>query len=172
MEKAVGNMSDVESILAGNGQVKHAERLGKIRGYMEQIDTSEDLNVEKLKHVFDLIDESLIEEYESGLRGLDRVWLERNNLNGLNTRRSEMEILAFILHIAREGVNKTKILYQANLSFSQMKNYLRFLITAGFLEEESKKKKGSLFRTTNKGNLFIYHWLKMLRLLETDTVFT
>ena len=78
-----------------------------------------------------------------------------------------MELLAFILKAARKGVNKTEILYKANLSGRQLKKYLLFLSNAGFLKEDNRKKR-SLYKTSSKGSLFLYHWVRILQLLETE----
>ncbi|MEE8402361.1 MAG: winged helix-turn-helix domain-containing protein [Candidatus Hydrothermarchaeaceae archaeon] len=80
---------------------------------------------------------------------------------GLNNRRSEMEIVANILDIARQGVNKTKILYKANLSYIQLKNYVGFLLEKGLLERI-----GRTYSTTKKGTLFLITWQNTLLLLE------
>lgn len=80
---------------------------------------------------------------------------------GLNNRRSEMEIIANILDIARKGVKKTKILYKANLSYVQLKNYVSFLLEKGLL-----KKVENEYSTTKKGTLFLITWQNTLMLLE------
>jgi predicted transcriptional regulator len=53
-------------------------------------------------------------------------------------RRSRFDIIVDILTTSIEGVNKTKIVYDANLNFKVAKEYLDFLIEAGLLEEISK----------------------------------
>ena len=54
-----------------------------------------------------------------------------------NKRRSEIEIIADILKISKNGARKTEILYQCNLSFTQCNNYLSFLINKDILEEKT-----------------------------------
>ena len=80
---------------------------------------------------------------------------------GLNNRRSEMEIIATILDITKQGVKKTKILYKANLSYVQLKNYVSFLLEKGLLENI-----GNMYSTTKKGRLFLITWQNTLMLLE------
>ncbi|MEE9564437.1 MAG: winged helix-turn-helix domain-containing protein, partial [Candidatus Hydrothermarchaeaceae archaeon] len=63
--------------------------------------------------------------------------------------------------IARQGVNKTNILYRANLSYTQLKNYVAFLLEKGLLEHIGNK-----YSTTNKGRLFLITWQNTLVLLE------
>ena len=49
-------------------------------------------------------------------------------------RRSKEEIIEQILEICNKPTNKTKIVYQANLSFHTADPYLDLLVDAGFLE--------------------------------------
>jgi predicted transcriptional regulator len=142
------------------------ERLDKIRTFIDDLDYPHEVKFEKLKVVFDLIDEDLISEYDQGLKWLEKSNLGEHCLKGLYNRRSEMEILSSILKVAREGSNKTRILYQSNLNYHQLKTYLGFLMQKGFLQEVKKTRRRSLFITTSKGNLFLYHWLKILYLFD------
>jgi predicted transcriptional regulator len=137
-----------------------------VKEFLTHLEDTKNLNADKLSHLFNMIDDQLTAD-SKGSGGLNKVDLERSTLPGLNNRRSEMEILAFMLKSARNGVIKTAILYSANLSGRQLKKYLTFLTDAGFLKEETKKKRGAIFKTTSKGNLFLYHWIKILNLLET-----
>lgn len=73
-----------------------------------------------------------------------------------------MEIAAKIIEIAQSGVVKTKILYGATLSFSQLKDYLEFLQENGLLEYISEKK---LYRTTEKGMHFLYGYEELQHML-------
>ena len=52
----------------------------------------------------------------------------------VNQRRSDVEIIAEMLRIGERGAAKTKIMYNANMSYSQMKKYLRFLTNQGYLD--------------------------------------
>ncbi len=73
----------------------------------------------------------------------------------INNRRGELEILITILELAKNSVKKTEILYQANLSYFQLKNYLSFLETKNLIvEEKGRDEDGNVyrtFRTTKKG---------------------
>ena len=71
----------------------------------------------------------------------------------INNRRGELEILIDILNLASRGVKKTEILYQVNLSYSQLKNYLSFLTERDFVREERDKNEHTykIFRITVKG---------------------
>jgi predicted transcriptional regulator len=69
--------------------------------------------------------------------------------------RDRTEIIALILTSASRmsGVLKTKIMYEAFLSFSQLEEYVELLLRNGLLEHDELKK---TYKTTEKG----------LRLLE------
>jgi predicted transcriptional regulator len=125
-----------------------------------------DPNYEKIRFIFDLMDEEFLENYEKSELFIGRVNLERKCLNGLNNRRSEIEILAFILKTARGGVKKTKLLYEVNLSGLQLKKYMGFLTGSGFIRQKKISKKSTMYTTTQKGILLLYHWIKIVTLLE------
>ena len=74
--------------------------------------------------------------------------------------RSRTEIIAEILEIANtdNGANKTRIMYNAFLSYTQLKQYLSLLLEndlVNYLKEEQT------YRTTHKGKHFLhlYHQL-------------
>jgi predicted transcriptional regulator len=72
----------------------------------------------------------------------------------VNNRRSELNIIAEILDLSKEGTRKTNILYKGNLSYTQIQDYLPFLIDKEVLEEYMIKKKGrryKYYKTTTKG---------------------
>lgn len=70
----------------------------------------------------------------------------------VNNRRSEMEIIRDILSLTHrgDGAKKTQILYQTNLSYTQLKDYLSFLLKKEFvrLEENGSAK---LYVATTRG---------------------
>lgn len=63
-----------------------------------------------------------------------------------------MEIAAKVLEIAQKSVIKTTIMYGAFLSFTQLREYLDFLIENELLEHIPEK---NLYRTTDKGKRFL-----------------
>jgi predicted transcriptional regulator len=69
--------------------------------------------------------------------------------------RNRTEIIALILTSASRmnGVLKTKIMYEAFLSFSQLEDYIALLLRNGLIEHDELRK---TYKTTEKG----------LRLLE------
>ena len=52
----------------------------------------------------------------------------------VNGRRSEFEIIKKILDLSKDGAKKTKLLYQGNLSYNQLKSYLLILVEKNILE--------------------------------------
>ena len=87
----------------------------------------------------------------------------------VNNRRSELDIITEILNLSIKGSKKTDILYKGNLSYTQIQNYLPFLIDKDVLEECMIKKKGRnyiFYRTTSKGLSLLASAQKTLHLLE------
>lgn len=80
-------------------------------------------------------------------------------------RRDRLHIMAEIIEATKESQLKTRIMYSANLSFSQVNEYLSFLTERGFLRvrvENGKK----LYETTPKGNQYIENYREMSNLLR------
>lgn len=72
----------------------------------------------------------------------------------INNRRSEIEIINEILNISIKGARKTEILYQGNMSYSQLKSYLPLLIDKNIVEEYKVFNNGNtttMYKTTIKG---------------------
>lgn len=72
----------------------------------------------------------------------------------VNSRRSELEIIAEILSLSENGAKTTEILYRGYMSYTQIKKYLPYLVDKNILEEQSKKNGNSYSRTyvtTEKG---------------------
>ena len=69
----------------------------------------------------------------------------------VNERRSDVEIIAEMLRIGENGAAKTKIMYSANMSYSQMKKYLRFLIGQGYLDSVRAGNLPVTYQATDRG---------------------
>ncbi len=80
--------------------------------------------------------------------------------------RSRTEIAATILETVRCGTTKTKIMYKAYLSYTQIKEYLKFLQDKGLMEYEQGT---SIFRITEKGILFLRAYEEITTLVNKDT---
>lgn len=55
----------------------------------------------------------------------------------MNNRRSEIEIIGTILNLSKNGAKITEILYKGNFSYSQLKEYMNFLLKKEILEEKT-----------------------------------
>jgi predicted transcriptional regulator len=83
--------------------------------------------------------------------------------------RDKLYIIAEILDIAEEtnGVLKTQIMYRANLSYTQLNDYLEFLLKNGLLTKvvlDNKK----VYKTTPKGIQFLQSYREITELLRTE----
>ena len=80
-------------------------------------------------------------------------------------RRDRLGITADILEIARNGCLKTQIMYRSSLSFSQLNEYLGFLLEATLLKSTKESTK-VVYRTTRKGLDFLQNYYKIMDLLR------
>ena len=69
----------------------------------------------------------------------------------VNQRRSNNEIIAEMLKIGENGAGKTKIMYNANLSYSQIQKYLGYLISQGFINKLELGNPSVTYRVTESG---------------------
>ncbi len=80
-------------------------------------------------------------------------FLKKIKTNSPVKYRSRTEIVSEILELAKgDGVSKTRIMYGAYLSFSQLKEYLNLLLYNGMLVHNKANNK---YRTTQKGLDFL-----------------
>ncbi|MCW4008234.1 MAG: winged helix-turn-helix domain-containing protein [Candidatus Bathyarchaeota archaeon] len=80
-------------------------------------------------------------------------------------RRDKLNIIAEILEIAKEGTLKTQIMYKANLSFTQLNEYLRFMLKNELLKKLSDKGK-TVYAATPKGLDFLQRYCELTELLK------
>ena len=66
--------------------------------------------------------------------------------------RSRTEIVEMILEASRVGATKTKIMYKAYLSYTQVKEYLSFLLENDLVKYEEGSQ---VYRITEKGLHFL-----------------
>ena len=81
--------------------------------------------------------------------------------------RNRLEIIADILEVAKEGQLKTRILYDGNLSFAQLNEYLALMIKMGLLEVNMDNEK-RVYRTTNKGFKYLESYEEISSLLTKE----
>ena len=65
--------------------------------------------------------------------------------------RGRLQIIADILSVVRGGAKKTHVMYQANLSFTLLKRYLKEVLEAGLVKCEDE----DLYRLTGRGQKFL-----------------
>ncbi len=82
-------------------------------------------------------------------------------------RRDQVSIIASILAISKEGALKTNIMYRANLSFSQLNDYLPFLQDNGLIAPSTVEKKEG-YVITKKGLDFLKKHRELTKLLEAN----
>ncbi|MBX5326163.1 hypothetical protein HM002_00370 [Candidatus Bathyarchaeota archaeon A05DMB-4] len=78
-----------------------------------------------------------------------------------------MYIIAEILDIAKEGTLKTQIMYRANLSFTQLNEYLDLLVNMKLvgLQESGEK---IIYKTTPKGLQYLQNYKEIIELLKNN----
>jgi len=87
--------------------------------------------------------------------------------NPSSKRRDRLYIIAEILEIAREGTLKTQVMYRANLSFTQLNDYLGFMLKISLLNKVSENGK-EIYRATMKGMDFLQRHHEIVELLRTE----
>jgi len=87
--------------------------------------------------------------------------------NPSSKRRDRLYIIAEILEIAREGTLKTQVMYRANLSFTQLNDYLGFMLKISLLNKVSENGK-EIYRATMKGMDFLQRYHEIVELLKTE----
>ena len=78
----------------------------------------------------------------------------------MNNRRSNIEIIADMLRVGENGAGKTKIMYNANMSYSQIPKYLGFLISHGFITKMKMGNPSVTYHVTESG-------LKLLKSIDS-----
>ena len=97
-------------------------------------------------------------------RGLARfLELVKNPIDS-RRRRDRLSIMAEFLDVAREGALKTRIMYQANLSFAQLNEYLTLVIDLNLLEAV-KTSERTIYKTTEKGLRYLQSYKEIIELL-------
>jgi len=86
-------------------------------------------------------------------------------------RRDRHQIISDILRIARFGELKTRIMYNANLSFAQTNEYLSFLLETGLLGtvEHHNPKDKTLYKTTYKGLDYLNAYKELINCFKNES---
>jgi len=91
--------------------------------------------------------------------------LENESVETPRKRRDRLYIIADILVIAKDGSLKTQIMYRANLSFAQLKEYLNFLLKRELLKVNTENRK-TFYKTTSKGVKYLENYEEISNLLR------
>jgi predicted transcriptional regulator len=75
-------------------------------------------------------------------------------------RRSNIEIIADMLRVGENGAGKTEIMYTANMSFSQIQKYLKYLVNQGFINKVNMDNTMVAYQLTDSG-------FKLLKAIDT-----
>jgi predicted transcriptional regulator len=80
-------------------------------------------------------------------------------------RRDKLAIVADILEIAKGGCLKTQIMYKANLSFTQLNDYLTFMLMQNFIARVYADGK-EIYKVTDTGLDFLQRHSQLVKLLK------
>jgi len=78
----------------------------------------------------------------------------------VNRRRSDIEIIADMMEVGENGAGKTRIMYGANMSYSQIQKYLGYLMRQGFIDKVEVGNPVVTYQMTDSG-------LKLLQLINS-----
>ena len=82
-------------------------------------------------------------------------------------RRDKLCIIAEILEIAKNGTLKTQIMYKANLSFTQLNEYLKLMLKIRLLAKLAYNGK-DVYTATEKGSDFLQRHSELTELLKGE----
>jgi predicted transcriptional regulator len=88
-------------------------------------------------------------------------------LNPVSKRRDKLYIIAEILEIAKDGVLKTQIMYRANLSFTQLNEYIKFMLKSELLDKIILNDK-DVYKATIKGLNFLQRYHEITEFLKAE----
>ena len=99
------------------------------------------------------------QELQFALLKHDKEW---NIAKG--SRRGKLDIIAEILLFCEQQKTKTRIMYNANLNYSQLKSHINALTSQGLLEKKLNK-----YVTTERGYRFLEIFAQLNDLLDEFT---
>jgi predicted transcriptional regulator len=90
----------------------------------------------------------------------------------LNTRRSNIEIIADMLRVGNNGngAGKTEIMYSANMSYAQIQKYLAFLMDQGLVNRVEVGNPSIKYQVTDKGNRLLENIDDIMEMLGLEDI--
>jgi predicted transcriptional regulator len=88
-------------------------------------------------------------------------------IENTSKRRDRLVIMTEIMDICRNGSSKTHIMFKANLSFTQLNQYLGSLFELGLLEKLSFGGR-CVYKSTSKGQEFMRMQQNIINLLNEN----
>jgi predicted transcriptional regulator len=82
-------------------------------------------------------------------------------------RRDKLIIMSEIIEITKKSTSKTHIMFRANLSFSQLNQYMSLLVDTGLIEKNVDDGR-AVFQATPKGLEFLQRQQSVIDLLSVD----
>lgn len=90
-----------------------------------------------------------------------------NDRSESNSHRGRLDIIADILGASLGGCKKTHLMYHCNLSFKQLKSYLHFLLSQGFLVHVQRNgSTNESLEVTDKGRQFLRVYKGLTSLMQ------
>ena len=86
----------------------------------------------------------------------------------VNRRRSNIEIIAEMLKVGENGAGKTKIMYNANMSYRQIQKYLGFLLSEGFIDKVEVGNPAVTYKVTDRGLKLLSSINSIIEMLGLD----
>lgn len=86
----------------------------------------------------------------------------------MNRRRSNIQIMRDMLKIGENGAGKTKLMYSANMSYTQIQKYLEFLVSHGLIDKVEVGNPSVTYQVTGKGLSLLKSIDTVLEVLDMD----
>ena len=86
----------------------------------------------------------------------------------ISRRRSDIEIIAEMLKVGENGAGKTKIMYNANLSYTQIQKYLGFLMGQGFIAKMEMGNPSVTYQVTESGAKLLESITSLMEMLQMN----
>jgi predicted transcriptional regulator len=90
--------------------------------------------------------------------------LETSSSQLFSKKRDQLDIVNAILKVARQGASKMRIMYNANLSFKGVTQYLSFMMENELLLKTREDK--PVYYASEKGLTFLSSYTQLLQLLQ------